>query len=351
MKLGEPISLRGRKIRNRVVMPPMVCGYATEGLATNKLINYYSRQAAGGVGLLIVEATCVHLSGLSWDIHLKADHDRYLPGLKELARRVKAHGARVLLQIHHGGRQTHVLEEAVAPSALACPRVKVPTRALTLREIGSLERAFAKAAGRAAAAGFDGVEVHGAHGYLINQFLSPHTNRRSDAYGGDLEGRLLFALRVVEGVRRALGPRRILGFRISADEFLPGGLTIADSVPMMRRLVEAGVDLVHVTAGTYESMFFERHASRVLKGPGRYLPLAQAMKRVLSVPVIAVGELDEPSLARRAVSRGWADMVAVGRGLLADPEWPRKTLKRREGEVLRCIKCPACSFHLEGCPI
>lgn len=148
-----------------------------------------------------------------------------------------------------------------------------------------------------------------------------------------------------------MGRRRILGFRISADEFLPRGLKTAESVPMMQRLVEAGVDLVHVTAGTYESLFFKRHASRVLKGPGRYLPLARAMKKGVSAPVIAVGELDEPSLARRAVSRGWADMAAVGRGILADPEWPRKVLRHRDEELLRCIHCPACTFHSEGCPI
>lgn len=351
MKLSDSITLRGRKIRNRTVLPPMVSGYATGGRATNKLVNYYSRQAAGGVGLIIVEATCVHPSGLSWDIHLRADHDRYLPGLSELARRVKAHGARVLLQIHHGGRQTHCLAAAVAPSAIPCPRVKVPTRALTLKEIRRLERAFARAAERAVEAGFDGVEVHGAHGYLINQFLSPHTNRREDEYGGGLEGRLRFALNVVQGVRRALGPRRILGFRISAEEFLPKGLTTAESVPMMRRLVEAGVDLVHVSAGTYESLLSKRHARRVLRGPGRYLPIARAMKKGVSVPVIAVGQLEEPALARRAVARGWADMVAVGRGMLADPEWPRKALLSRDGELIRCIHCPECTFHSEGCPI
>jgi 2,4-dienoyl-CoA reductase-like NADH-dependent reductase (Old Yellow Enzyme family) len=351
MKIAEPITLRGRKIRNRTVMPPMVSGYATGGRATKKLINYYSRQAAGGVGLIVVEATCVDPSGLSWDIHLRADNDRYLPGLTELARRIKAHGARVLLQIHHGGRQTHILEEAVAPSAVACPRVKVPTRALTLREVRRLERAFARAAERAAVAGFDGVEIHGAHGYLINQFLSPHTNRRSDEYGGGLEGRLRFALRVVKRVRGALGQRRIMGFRISADEFLPRGLKPDESVEMMRRLVAEGVDVVHVTAGTYESLFSKRHARRVLKGPGRYIPLARAMRREVSAPVIAVGQLDESALARRAVARTWADMVAVGRGMLADPEWPRKVLRRRDGEILQCIYCPECTFHAEGCPI
>lgn len=351
MKIAEPIRIRGREVRNRTVLPPMLSGYATGGRATSKLVNYYSRQAAGGVGLLVVEATCVDATGLTWDEHLRADHDRYLPGLAELARRVKSHGARVLLQIHHGGRQTHILEEAVAPSAVACPRVKVPTRALELGEVRRLERAFARAARRAAEAGFDGVEVHGAHGYLVNQFLSPHTNRRTDEYGGGLDGRLRFALRVVEGVRRALGPRRILGFRISADEFLPAGLEPGESVEMMRRLVEAGVDLVHVSAGTYESLFSGRHARRILKGPGRYLPLARRMRRAVEAPVIAVGQLDEPSLARRAVARRWADMVAVGRGMLADPEWPRKVLKRRDGEILRCVYCPECTFHAEGCPI
>lgn len=351
MKLAEPLTLRGVKIRNRTVMPPMVSGYSDGGRAGPKLVNYYSRQAAGGVGLIIVEATCVDASGLSWDIHLRADHDRYAEGLAELARRVKAHGARVLLQIHHGGRQTHILKEAVAPSAIPCPRVKVPTRELTIREVRRLEDAFARAAARAVRAGFDGVEVHGAHGYLVNQFLSPHTNRRRDEYGGGLEGRLLFARRVVEKVRRAIGPRRILGFRISAEEFLPRGLTLAETVPMMERLVSDGVDLVHVTAGIYESLQLKRHAGRVLKGPGRYLALARAMKRALEVPVIAVGELDDPTVARRAVDGGFADMAAVGRGILADPEWPRKVIKRRDGEILRCVHCPQCTFHSEGCPI
>ncbi|MGB9858626.1 MAG: NADH:flavin oxidoreductase, partial [Moorellaceae bacterium] len=228
--LSGPIKIGRLELKNRMVMPPMVTNYAyTDGSVTPRLIAYHTERAKGGVGLIIVEATYVHPSGKGFKNQLGIYSDRLLPGLRRLVDAVHAQGAKIAIQLYHGGRQTTSAvtgQPIVAPSALPCATIGEVPKELTKEEIASLVRAFAEAARRAKAAGFDAVEVHGAHGYLINEFLSPLANKRTDEYGGSLENRMRFPLEVVRAVRQAVGPDYPVLYRLSADEKISGGLTL-----------------------------------------------------------------------------------------------------------------------------
>jgi len=228
------------KLKNRLVMAPMVTNYASPaGEVTERLLDYHEERAAGGVGLIIVEATCVAFpSGLIFERQLRADDDSFLPGLEALARRVHLRGASVLLQLCHGGRVAISRlygQVPVAPSPIAPPGGEIP-RELTTGEISEIIASFVQAAKRAQAAGFDGVEVHAAHAYLLNQFLSPAANRRQDGYGGDLNGRARFLLDVLRETRREVGRDFVLSCRINGAEFgLPDGITPQDSQDLAPR--------------------------------------------------------------------------------------------------------------------
>jgi 2,4-dienoyl-CoA reductase-like NADH-dependent reductase (Old Yellow Enzyme family) len=283
------------------------------GVVTDAVIEHYVRRAQGGVGLIIVEAAYVREDGkLSPNQH-GISRDEHIEPLSRLAAAVKEHGAAAALQIHHAGGVADprtIGGAPVAPSADAFAEVK---RDLTVAEIGELVRAFGQAAGRAQAAGFDAVELHGAHGYLVTQFLSPATNHRRDEYGGSLEGRLRFALECLGAMREAAGAEFPICVRISAIEERPGGLTLEESCGIARALQQAGARLIHVSASLAAGE----------RGPGYLVPLAQGIRRAVSIPVIAVGKLDAPALANQVIEEGKADLVAVGSRLLKDPEWPR----------------------------
>jgi len=335
--LFDPFQLRGVRLRNRVVMAPMVSDYATEDGEVNlRLISYYGERADGGPGMIIVEATAIARDGRLSPNQLGIWDDGQLHGLRYLVERVHGAGVRIAVQLHHAGRQSSF----EAPHELAATEV----RALALD--------FARAAGRAVAAGFDAVELHAAHGYLLNQFISPLSNQRTDEYGGDLEGRLRFPLEVLAAVRRAVGPDFPVGVRISADEYVPGGHTLAESAVVARRLVESGADYIHVSAGVPGG-----HAPPDLPGSdiSSTVLLAQGVKQVLTVnglgaPVIAVGRIVRPATARRIIETGMADLVALGRALLADPLWVRKAAAGLDDDIRVCSGCRDCLHHQRGCP-
>jgi len=257
-KLLEPVTVGGVLLRNRIVMPSMESRLSRpDGSVTKTMIDYYVERARGGVGAIIVENTFVDDKESRSSLSSSGLHnDHMIAGKSDLAEAIKAHGAVALIQISHGGRQCHpgaTGRQPVAPSAIPCKVTGVMPRELTLAEIEEIQNAFAEAAGRAKQAGFDGVEVHGAHGYLICGFLSPYTNQRTDNYGGRLENRALFALEVISKVREKVGDDVIIGYRMSADEYVPGGLTLEETSRFARMLEEAGVNYVHVSAGIYES--------------------------------------------------------------------------------------------------
>lgn len=349
MKLFDPISIRGIQVRNRIVMAPMTTRLANiNGFATEQSIQYYSARAKGGVGLVTVEMSGVDPGGAHRKRESAIHDDAYIPGLRKLTESVKAHGARVGIQLAHGGAQalSRVTgHQAVAPSSMPYTVNEIVTethvpKELTLKEIDQIIRRFSDAADRAKRSGFDTIEIHGAHGYLIYQFLSPLTNKRTDAYGGDLEGRAKFAIEVVRAVRERISDTPVI-FRISAEEFAEGGLKIEDSVEVCKWLETAGVDGIHVSGGSYLSTYTYMVPPMMLP-PGCFLHLAEKIKETVGVPVITAGRLHYPLLAETAIMEGKTDMVALGRQLLADPEWPNKVRDGRLDEVRRCLSCNYC---------
>lgn len=319
--LFTPFEVKGLRLKNRIVMPPMANYLCSEdGTVTEALRDHYARRAGKGVALVIVEHSYVLPSGRAHKKQLGIHDDAVIPGLSALVEAVHALGAAIGIQITHAGSNTgsDVLEEVpLAPSAVPHP---VKEGAETPRELGrgdlaAIRDAFAAAAERAVKAGFDAVEVHGAHGYLLNQFFSPLTNRRSDEYGGSLERRTLFPREVIAAVRSVLGPDRCLFYRFGADDQLPGGVTTDDARKAAPLLKEAGVDVLDLSGG----MCGARKS-----GEGFFLYLAEAVKPSAGVPVMITGGLGDPRLADRVIREGVADLVGIGRALLADPDWAVK---------------------------
>lgn len=349
-RLFEPISIRGMQLKNRYVMPPMVTNYAEEdGAVTQRLIDYHVARARGGVGLIIVEASYIRSDGRGFVNEVGIHKDDLIPGLKRLVDEVHNAGAKIAIQMIHAGRQTSSAVtgvQPIAPSAVCCPVIQEIPRELTTKEIRQLEDDFAAAARRAKEAGFDAVEVHGAHGYLIAQFLSPFTNRRLDEYGGGLDGRARFAVEVVRKVRDTVGPDFPILFRISGAEYVEGGLTLTQTRAITPMLIEAGVDAMHVSAGNYAT------AGGIVVAPMEVeqavlAPLARGIKEVSSVPVIVVDRLHDPFIAEQVLQLGQADMIAIGRALLTDPELPNKAQRGEFDEILTCISCnQACIGYL-----
>ena len=339
-KLLEPFKVGTILLRNRIVMPPMECRLSRpDGSVTRAMIDYYAERAKGGVGAIIVENTFVddkESRGSLSSSGLYSDH--MIAGKSELAEAIKANGAVALIQIGHNGRQCDpgaTGRQPVAPSAIPCKVVGVMPREITLAEIEEVQNAFAEAARRAKQAGFDGVELHGAHGYLICSFLSPYTNRRTDKYGGPLENRALFALGIIKKIRDKVGDDFIVGYRMSADELVPGGLTLEETSRFARMLEAAGVDYVHVSAGIYESGYHIVQPMYV--GKAHLVHLAEGIKKVVSIPVITVGAHDIYT-AEEALQKGKADLVAMGRTLIADPELPKKLASGRIDDIRPCIR-------------
>jgi 2,4-dienoyl-CoA reductase-like NADH-dependent reductase (Old Yellow Enzyme family)/thioredoxin reductase len=347
IKLFEPIQIGKLSLRNRIAMPPMVVNLGnSDGSVSEDTKAYYAERAKGGVGLITVEATAVATNGRSSPFQLRIDKDDFIGGLRGLTHEVHRFGAKVGIQLVHCGRQgssKYTGEQPVAPSPIPSAGGEIP-RELSIHEIEDLVEKFAEAAVRAKKAGFDAVEIHGAHGYLINQFLSPRVNKRSDEYGGSLAGRSKFALEVVRRIRAKVGDDFTILFRMSADEYLPDGATLNESMAVASMLQEAGVDCIDVTAGTQESLDMFVQPSSL--PPGCLVHLASAIKKVVSVPIITVGRIGDPLLAEAVLFQGAADLIAMGRALIADPELPRKAAEGRFDEIRPCVACRSCFDRL-----
>ena len=351
--LNQPLFVKGMQLRNRLVMPPMVTNFASEdGAVTNRMIRYYSERAKGGVGLIIVEMTYPHVTGKAFPCMLGVDDEKFVPGLNELSEAIKSYGACAGLQIGHAGRQTsreicgHV---PMAPSAMPVKGSAEVPREMSIEEIHETVRAFGSAALRAKKAGFDAIELHGTHGYLLNQFLSPYTNRRTDAYGGTFENRVKFPVEVIQEVRSKVGASYPLILRLCANEYLEGaeGITLDLAKKIAPRLVEAGIDILHVTGGIGET---GDHLIQPLYYDHCYnVYLAQGVKHAVGItPVIAAGSVIDPHMADQILEQGKADLIAVGRGLIADPMFPKKAEEQRAHEIRRCIRCNECSGRLRS---
>lgn len=321
--LFTPLILRGLTLRNRILMPPM-CMYCagTDGIATDWHLSHYHARAQGGAGLILTEATAVEPRGRISINDLGLWDDAQIAPFARIARLVHGEGTALGAQLAHAGRKAWSAERGfgpetpVAPSAVAYNDESNTPHALTLDEIDALVQRWQAAAQRAEAAGLDVIEIHGAHGYLIHEFLSPLANHRDDAYGGDLPNRMRFLLRVVDAVRTVWPAEKPLFVRVSAHDWVDGGLTLDDTVVVARALREHGVDLVHCSGGGMAG------ARPPAAGPGYMIPFAERVRREAGIATAAVGLITAPELADAAIRNGQADLVALGRELLRHPHWP-----------------------------
>lgn len=316
--LSSPLRVKGLTLKCRIVMAPMNTEFATRtGEVTERLVEQYVRRSKA-LGLLIVGHSYVSLQGKLSERQLGMHDDTLILGLKKLVQSVQAIGTPIVAQISHAGaRATEKITgmPPVAPSSVG------GVREFQLSEIEDLSCAFALAAERAMKAGFDGVEVHGAHGFLLNQFFSPLTNRRSDKYGGSLENRMRLPLEVVERTGEMVRGK-ILMYRVGARTLDPAGTRIEDSKRFALKLQDAGVDIIDVSGGLCGS------CPEKLKGiQGYFVSQARQIREVVNVPVVGVGGIKEPEYADRLVRDGIVDLVAVGRAFLKDPEWAVKALQ------------------------
>jgi NADPH2 dehydrogenase len=322
VKCLEPFVLRELEIRNRIVMPPMCMYCATQGMASDFHLAHYGARALGGTGLIIVEATGVLPEGRITDRCLGFWDDRQIEPMRRIVDLGRSYGARVGIQLNHAGRKCTAGEVTTifAPSPIRYDEESRVPEELTPEGIRRVVKAFAASAARAADVGFDLVEIHAAHGYLLNQFLSPVTNRRTDAYGGSTENRARLLVEVARAVRDALPARIPLQVRVSAVDHVPGGLDVAETCRLLHH-VKTLVDCVHVSSGGLTPTppkFF----------PGYQVPYSAEVRRTLGLPTIAVGLVTEPELIEEILLNERADMVAIGRGLLRNPFLPLDLAKR-----------------------
>jgi len=344
-RLFEPFNIGTLQLKNRIVMPPMGTGYAEdEGYIGQRLIDYYEARARGGAGLVIVEFTAPDLQ-CKRDRQLVLGDGRYAAGWKNLVEAIHRHGAKAAVQLVHSGWEFRSGEPVqVAPSPIiALTRAvgfggKVP-HALSVEEVEQVAGWFVNAAKQAKEVGFDGVEIHGAHQYLVASFMSSETNQREDKYGGSPEKKARLMVEILQGIRQALGPDYPVWPRINGQEYgLERGTAIEETCQVAPLLVEAGAQAIHVSAYAAGSHVTKAPISET---PGFLAPLAEQVKKVVDVPVIAVGRLG-PRIGTQVLEMGQADLIAIGRRLIADPELPNKTAEGRLEDIIPCIGCMDC---------
>ena len=354
MKLFSPEKIGNLHVKNRLVMTAMGCGLAQEnGIITDEFIAYYEARAKGGVGLIITEVACVdpvHGVRASRQIHL--DNDEQIPMLKKLTDTVHRYGTCIFPQLHHPGVMSSCRvngnEPLVSPSGVASRFIQQPARELTVEEIQSIVRDFAKAALRAKQAGFDGVEVHGAHHYLIHQFLSPHFNKRTDLYGGCFENRSRFLREIVVAIREAVGREYPLSVRISAEEFFGDeGYHLDEGILLAQMLEGLGVDLINVSAGgtdTGKSHTIEPISYR--EGWRSYI--LSTINRSVGCRVVGTTVIRTPEFAEHLLETGVTDFIGMARPFLADPQWANKVMADKTSEIRPCISCLYCIDNIKS---
>jgi len=353
-KLFEHRNIGNLEIRNRVVFAPISTNLASiTGEVSERLIQHYYKIAKGGAGLIIVENVCIQFpQGRHGATQLRIDSDKFVPGLYHLAQAIKHAGAKACIELAHPGGNADpniTRRQPVAPSSVPM-KTGVTPRELTKDEIEKLAYAFGMAASRAKKALFDMVEVQAGHGLLINQFLSPITNKRKDEFGGNLDNRIRFVKMVIEKIKEYAGDDFPLSIRLGVEEFTEGGITINEGKTIAKKLVDAEADAIHVTLGNTDR---EKRLEPIPYPQGWRTYLAERVKKEVNVPVITVGVIREPWFAKKILEEGKADFIALGRALIADPEWPKKALKGEEKSIRRCISCNECVIarHYEELPI
>ncbi|MGE5404131.1 MAG: FAD-dependent oxidoreductase [Candidatus Saccharibacteria bacterium] len=330
---------------NRIIMPAMATGLAnTQGEITAELLAYYEARAKSGPGAIIVEVSCVDAPrGRVGPNQIRIDHARYTAGLSRLAEVIKSRGSRAFIQLHHAGRQTHPMATEgmtpLAPSAIPCRLMRVMPKEATIEEIKDVQQKYVGAAFLAQTAGFDGVELHAAHGYLLSQFISPYSNKRTDEYGGDTLARTRIVTEILHSIKQVC-PGLVVGVRFNINDFVKGGIEPEEGLEVARLLEEAGADYLSVSCGIYESGHTSIEPASFSEG--WRVALAQPVKAQAKVPVIVGGVIRHPEYADQMVERAQADFVFVGRNQIADEAWAAKVRKGKAEEIRPCLSCNTC---------
>ena len=364
-KLFEAGNIGKVKLKNRLVMSPMGCGLANlDGTPSKEMIAFYEARAIGGAGLIIPEITRINdVHGAGLMRQLSVTKNRHIEPLSKLAEAVHKHGSKIMIQLHHPGRETVSAllggQPVVSASAIPCNYLKQETRALTTEEVKQLVKQFAEGAKRVQKAGCDGVELHAAHGYLLQQFLSPYTNKREDEYGGNFENRLRFVLEIISEIRKECGSDFPIGVRLSVEEFLDKTgvkedyIHIQDGIKIAIALEKAGIDFIDVSCGLYETGM--TCIEPISFPQGWRKDMIKAVKSHVSIPVIGVSVIREPQVAEGLLEDGVEDFVSMGRTWLADEQWGRKVQEGRENELRKCVNCLRCfeslnEYNAQGVP-
>jgi 2,4-dienoyl-CoA reductase (NADPH2) len=344
--LFSPIQINSLELKNRIVMTAMHLGYTPDGFVTDRLVDFYTARARGGAGLIIVGGCPIDdISSMTGMINI--DHDRFIPGLKDLTGAVKSGGSRIAAQLYQAGRYVHSSaiqgRKALSASAVRSKFTGETPRALELDEISMVQDRFAEAAVRAKEAGFDAVEILGSAGYLISQFLSPITNFRKDQYGGSFENRMRFGLETAEKVRSAVGHDYPVIIRLAGNDFMEGGNTNTEAKIFASALEKTGIDMFDITGGWHET----RVPQLTMAVPhGAYLYLAQGIKSSVSAPVLSSNRINDPSTGEQIIRNGSADLVTMARALIADPDLPNKAMRGKSRLIYHCIGCNQGCFDM-----
>lgn len=343
-KLFDSYIIKNQKIKNRIVLPPMVCfGWTDDrGFVCDRHVKHYEKIAESGTGLIILEATCINKDARLSDTQLGIWSDNHIEGLSRIAAACHKHGAVVLIQIHHAGFMSPrtVIENTLVLSDFVTKRFNA--RSMTIKELREIQQDYTRAAIRAEKAGFDGIELHGAHSYLINQFMSPIANKRTDEYGGDLAGRSRFALEIIKDIKKSVNKDFIIDYRMGGNE-----PTLEEGIEVAKVLENAGVDILNVSSG----INFEITPEAPEGFPYHWIVYnGTQIKRNVNIPVIVVFGIDTPEKAAYLIDNDMADFVAIGKGQLADHSWTRHAMEKEA--IAACLKCPNCSWLVNGenCP-
>lgn len=387
--LFSPMKIGNVEIKNRIVMAPMCMGFGQyNGCATETMMDYYEERAKGGVGLIFTEITRINdITGASSFGQLGMSHDYQIPALREMADRIHKHNCKIMVELHHPGRQnlglmigtvpicnigsklmgnlyTKILTQAVIPQSKKLqdkhivPRTVAPSkcerskmsdsvnRELSVNEIKRIICQFIEGAVRVKKAGCDGVELHAAHGYLIQQFLSPNTNKRTDQYGGSLENRMRFLLEIIDGIRLNCGKDFPIVVRLTVDEMYSEigqngkGYNLEEGIKMAKILSDKGIDAIDVSSAAYDTFNYWLEPTTFTPGWRKYL--ASEVKKVVDIPVIAANLIRSPKQAEMQLEEGTQDFISLGRPLIADPHWPNKVKSGNENLIKRCVCCLYC---------
>ena len=355
-KLFTPGMIGGLELKNRIVMPAMGCSLAeSSGEAGTRIIKYYADRARGGAGLIITEITRVDdETGVGTPNQLSVTNTHMIAQLHRLVEAVHAYDTKIFVQLHHPGNQTPSRliggKQPVSASDVTCKVIGEQPRPLTTEEVEGMVKKFVTGAVIAQKAGLDGVEIHAAHGYLVSQFLSPHTNKRSDKYGGSFEGRMRFITEIIMGIKAYCGPKFPISVRMNGSDYLDDGITEEDAIMQAKYLEKLGISVINVSCGTYDSGATIIEPNYFAEGWKKHL--AANIRKAVSIPVIAVCNIKHPAMAEELLEEGFADFVGIARGQLADPDWGIKAKAGKDVLIRKCLGCMECFRILnDGLPL